>query len=354
MALNRNIELTTEEQEELAKNLPNLLKAIEEGNPAASAGLAFWRIRRSMAEEALEQAEEIQRQVASAIEAVEPEQGCLGQWCGFPTDMTRCSPFFPLNRKDIGQRKYLEDYLITATKWGKIYYSGPQLSIYEEDVLMSVLYFLTNKSKYMTLECKIDEESVPNMPVDSHDPKDIYEQARQTFTYYGPALPILKRMGYKKPNENDYKRLIKSLERMMSSVVKIVKGNDDGKEILLTNIINSVVWSSKIDELIIIMNPFFYDMYIGGKVTLIDIEKRLSLKGMISKALYRFIQSHRNTVFNGNFSILSSVMNINAEQPAWKIRQLIKIAINELIKKEILSDESGFVSQNFVRLKKLK
>lgn len=144
MTQEKNMDLTPEEQAEFAENMPQLLEGLSQGKPAAIAWLAHLRSERTMTEEAKAQAEAIRQEVATAPS----EQGTLAQWCGFPTDMTRCSPFFPMNPNDLGQRLYLENYLITSANWGEIRYTGPQLSTYEEDVLLALLAILDSQSQY--------------------------------------------------------------------------------------------------------------------------------------------------------------------------------------------------------------
>lgn len=364
MALNRNIELTTEEQEELAKNSPNLLKAIEKGNPAASAGLAFWRRRRSMAEEAREQAEEIQRQVTSAIEAAEPEQGSLGKWCGFPTDMTRCSPFFPLNVKELGERRFLRNYLITSANWGEILYTGPQLSIYEEDALLALLICIENNIYTREISYFLDYSTGPGEVDVLDDPKpewvtfpDENETLPKTLTYKGAVLPILKILhGNRLPSKKDYKRLIDSLELLTVASIKLsisVKKYCKKPITQMSAMLAGVKWDDEKKELTATINPFFYETYLAGRVTLIDLAKRMRLKGLNAKALYRFVQSHRkNPVFVGHFLTLADVLNMDKEQPAWKIRQLLKVAIEELIRQEILMEKSGFVDTDIIKLER--
>ena len=126
MTKNQVNDLTPEEQAELTENMPMLLEALEKGSPVAPAWLANWRSKRGIAEEAREQAAEIQKAVAAAMEAAGPEQASLAQWCGFPTDMTRCSPFFPIHSSLLGHRDFLRDFLITAASWGEILYTGPK------------------------------------------------------------------------------------------------------------------------------------------------------------------------------------------------------------------------------------
>ena len=331
-------DLTPEEQAELTENMPQLLEAIANGSPVAPAWLANWRSKRGIAEEAREQAVEIQKAVAAAVEAAGPEQASLAHWCGFPTDITRCSPFFPIHSSLLGHRDFLRDFLITAASWGEILYTGPKLSIYEEDALMALLAVLEDVSAYR----QISEA-----------------EGRKTYSYKGPALPLLRLLGYARPGKEAYKRLIASLELLMSSVVKLSISTGKTKSgrkrpprrIYLANMLSGVHWDEDTKELTATINPFFYETYLAGRVTLMDVAKRMSLKGLNAKALYRFVQSQRqNPVFAGHFLTLADALNMDREQPAKKTRQLLKTAINELVRQGILMKKSGFVDTDIIKL----
>lgn len=339
MTKEKNIELTPEEQAELEQNLPLLLEAIAKGSAIAPAWLASWRSRRNVSEEAKEQAQKIQNEVATAIKSAPPEQVSLAQWCGFPTDMTRCSPFFPMNVKELGHREFLQDFLITSANWGEIHYTGPKLSTYDEDTLMCLLAILDKASQYRKLS-EVEGE--------------------KTYTYNGPTLPLLRLLGYNRPGKKEYKRIIVSLKMLMSAVIELsisAGKTKSGKKrqpryIQLSNMLSNVQWNDETKELTATVNPFFYETYIAGRVTLIDIVKRLNLKGVISKALYRFIQSQRDGIFTGHFLTLADALNMDREQPSKKKRQLLKAAIAELIRKGVLLKKSRFLDSDIVRLER--
>ena len=338
MTQSTNIDLTPEEQAEIAEKMPKLLEAIAKGSPAAIPWLTSWKSRRSVAEEAQDQAKEIRREVGKAIEAAGPEQASLAQWCGFPTDMTRCSPFFPINVKELGHREFLRDFLITSANWGEIRYTGPQLSTYEEDALMALLAILDDVSQY----------------------RQVSEiEGRKTYTYKGPALPLLRLIGYARPGKDAYKRVIAALKLLMSAVVELSISAGKTKSgrkrapryIHLVNILSGVFWNEETKELTATINPFFYETYTVGRVTLIDVAKRMSLKGIIAKALYRFVQSQRqNPVFVGHFLTLADALNMDREQPTRKTKENLKRAIGELVRQGILEKRSGFVDTDIIKL----
>ncbi len=365
MTQDRTIELTPEEQAELSKTMPDIVERIERRDRQAIAALNGLRYRMSLLTQAREQAEEIKREVAAAIEASGPEQGHLAHWCGFPTDMTRCSPFFPMQNNALEHREFLQNYLITSANWGEILYTGPKLSTYDEDVLLSLLALLDGESKYRErsdyVEGKINDVNIVIATKEGTTDIPEYINKRTTYTYVGPVYPILKMLGYKNPNKKDYLRIISSLERLAVSAVKIsisTGKTKSGKKrepriTQMSSILAGVQWDNKEKILTATVNPFFYETYMSGNITFIDVARRMELRGVISKALYRFVQSHRqNPVFAGHFLTLADALNMNREQPAKEIRRKLKVAINELIRHGVLMKKNGFVDTDIIKLER--
>lgn len=364
MTQEKNMDLTPEEQAEFAENLPQLLEGLSQGKPAAIAWLAHLRSERNMTEEAKAQAEVIRQEVATAPS----EQGTLAQWCGFPTDMTRCSPFFPMNPNDLGQRLYLENYLITSANWGEIRYTGPQLSTYEEDVLLALLAILDSQSQYRKKSYVLegyDDENKKNLEfvhiTDNMQsiPENIQDAFEISLSYKGPILPLLKILGIQKPGKTNYNRLLSALKRLTVGGVELSISTGKTKSgkrrapriTQMAAMLAGVYWDSEKKILTATVNPFFYETYLAGRVTLMDVAKRMKLKGAIAKALYRFVQSQRqNPVFVGHFLTLADSLNMDREQPAKKTRQLLKTAISELTRHGILMRKSGFVEQDIIKL----
>lgn len=332
-------DITPEEQAELEESLPVLLKALGSGSPAAKAWLASWRSKKEIGAEAEEQAAAIRQEVATSTP--KEQVGSLHVWMGFPTDLTRCSPFFPMNPKELGEREFLRDFVITSAGWGEIKYSGPKLSTYEEDALLVLLAILDGQSAHRQI---------------------IEVEGRKTYTYKGPVLPLLRLLhANKKPNSNYYKRLISALKLMMSSVLelsisagKTKSGRKrEPKQIHMVNMLSNVWWDEQKKELSVTINPFFHEAYMSGHVTLLDVAKRIELKGVITKALYRFVQSQRgNPAFSGHFLTLADALNMDREQPMRETRRQLKTAISELIRHGILTKKSRFVEQDIVRLER--
>ena len=333
--------LTPEEKAKLEADNHPLLKALAEGSALASAWLASWRNPRTDAETAQEQAAEIREAVATAP----AEQETLFKWCGFPTDMTRVSPFFPMQTNELGQRPFMRDTLITSAAWGEIRYTGPKLSIHEEDALLALLAILESVTKYRK-ETKIED--------------------RKTYSYTGPILPLWRLMyggktktgKEKKPSSTDYKRLVSSLELLGVAGVKLslAARSKTGKKKIrytsLSSMLSNVAWDEEKKVLSATINPFFYETYYAGAVTLMDVQKRMEIGGSIAKSLYRFVQSHKQQVplWTGHFLTLAQVLNMDIEQPAYTVRKQLKAAIAELIKHGILHKSSRFLKSDIITL----
>ncbi|QLA18202.1 replication initiation protein [Desulfolutivibrio sulfoxidireducens] len=248
-----------------------------------------------------------------------PEQAFL-PFAPMPTELCRVSPFFPMSRNETANRPYIADMVITKSSWGELRYTGEKLSIYEEDALLAVMAVL-----------------------------DSTRGDHETYVYEGPALPILRLMGYEKPNKTEYERLETAFRRMAGATFHLrIKGVMRTTE----NIISKVAVDEKTRHFVIALNPYFAEQYIAGSVTLLDVVERRKLKRATAKSLYRFISSHRNGTWQGHFMTLAATMNLNLDQPQFELRRQIKDAVAELRKSGMLARSSGFThgSKDVVRL----
>ena len=333
--------LTDEERQALEEMSPAMLEHAESGSLTAQRALSGWlkshRARNKNTQEVAQaQAQEIRQLVAQGTPKT--QQGCFATWMGYPTDMTRCSPFFPMNVRNLGKRDFLQNFVITSSGWGEILYTGPRLSTYEEDVLMVLLAIVETQNEHKEI-------------TDS--------EGRKTYTYRGPALPLLRLLGHEKPGKNEYRRLMHSLELMTVAGVKICisggktkKGKQrEPKRTSMSSLLSNASWNEEKKELSATVNQFFYETHIAGTVTLYDVLKRIEINGVIAKSLYRFVQSHRkNPVFKGHYLTLADALNMDRDQPGKATRRQLKTAISELIRHGILTNKSKFIAQDIVIL----
>lgn len=335
-------DLTAEERQELENQIPSMLAGAEAGKLHALRALSAWISKRRglpISEEAKASAEEMRATIAAAP----AEQGSMLGWFGFPTVLTRTSPFFPKNRNELAtgeglERKFLRNYVITAAGWGELLYSGPVLTTYEEDALWAVLAMLDAVSKYRSIEG---------------------DKGEQTFTYRGPARPILLLMGHKQPSSTHRKRLVESCELMTTAAIKMAASGGKTKtgkkraprKTDMSNILSNVSWDEEAKELAVTVNPFFYEAYCSAKISLMSMAVRAKLTSPVAKALYRFVQSHRaGRCFEGHFLTLCDALNMDRDQPMTELRRILKRAIASLITAGVLSKQSKFVSQDIVIL----
>lgn len=237
-----------------------------------------------------------------------------------PTDLCRCSPFFPLNQKQLSQRDYVNDLIITKSAWGEITYTGQRLSVYDEDVLLAILAVLNNKRLRQDAEI----EGAP------------------TYKYNGSILPILKVMGYDKPNSSHYNRVRQSLKRMTATGIEIkINGKRRGKSYVRitdnVNMISRYKWDEDKKDLLVIINPFFYENYLAGTCTYLDMSKRSKLRSPIAKSLMRFVESHREDEWAGHVLTLAATLNMDiSHQELIETRRRLRSAIQDLVKEGIL------------------
>ena len=253
-----------------------------------------------------------------------------------PTEMCRVSPFFPVRQRDMKDRLYIRNMVITSNNWGEITYTGPKLSTYEEDVLLAVLALLDNNKNRQS-------EQV---------------DGRSTYTYQGPLLPVLRLMGYQKAayGGSDYKRILDALKLLMGAVIemriyeKSTRKKRKVKRVTMTNLLTYANWDDTQKVLQITINPYFYEAYVARTVTLIDVLERAKLKSPIAKCLMKFMQSHRAQKWGpAHYLTLARTLNLDLDQPPFQIRRLLKGAICELLETGWLS-AGGYESRDLVSL----
>ena len=263
------------------------------------------------------------------VQAKEKVKTFYAPTAAMPNEICRVSPFFPLKRQDPRKREYLRNEVITDNAWGKLLFTGPRLTTYEEDILLAILSILDDPSKRTT--GKFGE-------LDS-------------YAYSGSLLPILKLAGLKSCGKN-YKRVKTACGLLMSSFLELqsysyVEGVRKVKSTILTNMI--MFYGEEEDKHTIVVNPFFYRLYKRGNYSLLDIEKRLKIKSNIGKCLYRFVVSQDS--WKGHYLTLADAINLNKNiENKIKKNQLVR-AIKELIQYKILDEKSKIV-KDMVILKK--
>ena len=255
-------------------------------------------------------------------------------YCPLPTDMCRVSPFFPLSKKELKKRDFIEEEVIVTSSWGQITYTGPKLSVYEEDALIAILTVFDKKIKN---NYKIIDD-------------------KKTYVYKGSILPFLRLYTKgRNPSSKDYTSFLKKINLLASTNIQIItyyQSTDEKKKRKIEgfNLIVHYFWDDVNKKIEIELNPYFYDIYMRKNYTLLDLNIRFKLKKPVSKALYRFIKSHKGKVWKGHYITLAKALNLDTSQDTSKKAIYIKIniqnAIKELKSHNVLSKRSGFLRKS--------
>lgn len=273
-------------------------------------------------EEAKIQGEEIRQAIMPGGQP--PPEQLRFSFSPFPTQLTRTSPFFPLSTQEMANREFMRDMVIASHSWGTLTYSGPKLSVYEEDYLMILLALLCDAN------ARIEEAGV---------------EGETTYTYNGNIRQILKLKGIENPGANYYKLVIDAFTLLSGASFKLTtkkpgKGKREAETTYVNNILSNFVYKHGSGDIKVSVNPYFYQTYGQGMVTWLDVQIRSRLKNPHSKALYRFIMSHRDDLWEGPLLTLAASANIDLNLPKFKIRERLKKAIGELIEVGVLIDKS--------------
>jgi hypothetical protein len=223
-----------------------------------------------------------------------------------PTTLTRISPFFPMSRRELKKHPFKAG-MTWDNGWGRITVkTGNEcLSVSDETTLLSVLE-IAKKAKSDILEISM------------------YQLCKVT----NP-----------KPNKLSYKTQWGNLERLMGTVFKleILKKDKKGKtkklvKEMIGNVLTFAERDHETNKLTIVLNTYFLKMFDEGFRTNINLKLRASLKGDVSKALYRFFQSHSSYYYNCHFLTLAKAINMNSDLPNKEIRRQLRKALAELRK----------------------
>lgn len=244
-------------------------------------------------------------------EIIKADQGKVtqGVFSFMPTEMTRITPFFPMNRGKMKDRPIKE--LVWENSWGRVRITGKQLSVYDETVLMAVLH-LVGKFKALTFETTRGELCrIMNVT-----------QAQSTYNSIWQSLERLT-------------RTIIDLEVWQSG--KPAAGKKKKPKIQM---INSMLSGAKRDnetgKIVITVNPYFLSMYGDGFFTQIDMDTRQKLKGDVSKSLYRFVKGQKQSQYKCHILTLARAVNINIEMEIKEIRKRIRKGFQELKRNKVI------------------
>jgi len=240
--------------------------------------------------------------------AKKPEQLPLGL---LPTDFCRTTFCRPIARQEKRPVNDIKQEVFEGP-WGRIEYYGPDCAMQEEDLLITIIRkWIENGMK--EFGCQYAE--------------------------------LLDELGYKRQKDGKHstrnRRTLKEmLMRLGLAAFRCIFNRGKGKTSGLVTHAISFNWDDKEKILKIDVNKWFVGTIGRGFVTGIDIRERKALRGDIAKALHRFLSSHNDSEGHINVFVLAQVIGMNMKQPAWKIRQLLKLAIRELKRIGFLQEKS--------------
>jgi hypothetical protein len=236
-----------------------------------------------------------------------------------PTIMTRLSPFFPVNKRQMKIDTIIEPIII-ENPWGKIIIRNRKLSIYDETVLLSLLMLL---KKY------------------------------GSNTFQTTLYELCKLMNVQ-PAKDTYNAIMKSLHRMSEAHIAIEKrvsrcNSHNAQTEMDGSIITGITKSKESRKMILELNSYLLSSFRDRFTTRIDIRLRSNLRGDISKALYRFYEGQSLNIYTISILKLSQAINISCDEKMFCLRWKIRKAMHELeeggyLRRFILPDRGEVVA----------
>lgn len=254
-----------------------------------------------------------------------PDPAKQGVFSFLPTTLTRTSPFYPMSKREMKNRSLPPGGLSWETSWGRIIIKGEKLSIYDESVLLAVLFLMKRHGKETTFKTTRHE--------------------------------ICKVLSVT-PAKNTYQAIWGGLDRLTGTKINLeiwgdTKGKGEKKKTkrrMINTILSGAIEDEGTGKLLITVNPYFLDMYAESLVTNINLKLRASLKGDISKALYRFYRSQRGLTYDCHLVTLCQAINLNMDMELFRLRARIRTGLRELKKAGYLKKRSAVTKSDIVKI----
>ena len=244
-----------------------------------------------------------------------------------PHEMAKVSIFFPMSDQELRADRRIMQKIETESKWGRAVVRGVKLSIFEEDVVLALLTLAKTGLNPTNTELILDT-SLPKIAKFLYSSKDGYNQ--KTYASISQAVQNLGLINF-----------TISLYTSDGITKKI------GKEVSVSSIIQSYVFNAEGKTLRIKFNPDFF-LYLGSSnLTSINFSLRRHLKKAGSKALLRFLATHRNPSKMQMITVLNAI-NFNTKQPLFTLRRFLKNFITELKKHGVLGPKTKLYPDDLV------
>jgi hypothetical protein len=218
-----------------------------------------------------------------------------------PTMLTRVSPFHFKGRSKFDQWPLVRLDSGDGNAWGRMRVVGELLIIFDETILFCLLALMTK-----------------------------YENDA-----FATSQSELSRLANINPTPNSYSSIWKSIQRLAGTRIDLELCSGKGRQRktlreMTGSILSFADMDSGTDEIRVVVNPYFLEMYAESFVTNIDLKFRTSLKSDISKAFYRFYQGHYEVSSNIEMVKLARAVNLDGGQEISRLRSKIRTGLVEL------------------------
>ena len=234
-----------------------------------------------------------------------------------PHQMAKTSIFFPMSDRELKEENRKIGRIEHETGWGRVVIEGVKLAIFEEDIFLVLMKvakdrFKSNKNGHF-IETSMRE--IVNMLYGSSGyTKKSFERVERALDNFQLVRFELVTFDWAK----------KGKERIRAETKRSIGG-----------IVQSYKYNKETKELKIYFNPHFMAYFLESMLTNINFSLRRRLKKDGSKALLRFLSTHRNPGEMHMLTVLNAI-NFHTDQPMFKLRQLFKAFLKELKQNDVL------------------
>ena len=237
-----------------------------------------------------------------------------------PHEMAKIPIFFPMSDKELKTDRRLLHTMTTESKWGMAEIRGIKLSLFEEDVLLALIRMAKDDLKPTNKELVLD-------------------------TSLAKIVRFL--FGKKGYGNGSYKSISGSLKNLgligFTLYIYAASENGFGKKVSREISVSAIIPHYNIDHttgrVVIKFNPDFFSYLSESSLTNINFTLRRRLKKSGSKALIRFLSTHRNLSRLNLLTVLNAI-NFNVKQPKFALRRYLKECFNELKKVGVLGPKA--------------
>ncbi|OIO33783.1 MAG: hypothetical protein AUJ70_02565 [Candidatus Omnitrophica bacterium CG1_02_40_15] len=238
-----------------------------------------------------------------------------------PHQMAKTSIFFPMSDRELKEENRKIGRIEHETGWGRVVIEGVKLAIFEEDIFLVLMKiakdrFRSDKNGHF-IETSM-QEIVNVLYGSSGYTKKSFERVERALDNFQLVRFELATFDWTK----------KGKERIKTEIKRSIGG-----------IVQSYKYNKETKTLKIYFNPHFMAYFLESMLTNIDFSLRRRLKKDGSKALLRFLSTHRNPGEMHVLTVLNAI-NFNTNQPMFKLRQLFKAFLKELRQNGVLGTKT--------------